>query len=265
MSLLKIGKKDFEVQNTEMNQFDLKFYPKNPRVFSLLNVAEEEPDQETILKKMVQMDHVKELKLAIESNGGLIDPLIICNNTVLEGNSRLAAYRILGAKNPVKWTKIKVSILPSDIDESSIFQLLGQYHIIGRKDWSPYEQAGYLYRRTQESKKPAQAIAEELGMNINEVKKYIEVFEYMKINADLEPTHWSYYVELLKNCAIRKYNKDNPSRDIFKNIAERIKNDEIKEASDIRKIGTIAKTEGKVARKALENFLAESETLEEAY
>lgn len=66
---------------------------------------------------------------------------------VLEGNSRLAAYRLLAAKDPIKWQKVRVCILPEEITDGDIFTLLGQYHLVGRKDWSVFEQAAYLYRQ----------------------------------------------------------------------------------------------------------------------
>ena len=153
---LTIGKADYNIREEELLHADLKFYPENPRVYSFLDVANGVPDQETIEEVMTDMDHVKQLKESIKANGGLIDPLIVRDGdfVVLEGNSRLAAYRILQKQDPIKWAKVKCKILPSDISDKAIFTLLGQYHIIGRKDWSPYEQAGYLYRRRENSKQP---------------------------------------------------------------------------------------------------------------
>ena len=96
---------------------------------------------------MKSMEHVKQLRLSIEQNGGLIDPLIVVKRNgdyvVLEGNSRLAAYRLLAEKDPVKWQKVRANILPEEISENEIFTLLGQYHLVGRKDWNIFEQAAY--------------------------------------------------------------------------------------------------------------------------
>lgn len=76
--------------------------------------------------------------------------------------------------------------------ESAIFTLLGQYHIVGRKDWSPYEQAGYLYRRKKETKLPVDDMAKELGITVGVAKKYIEVYEFMIKQNDLVPEQWSF-------------------------------------------------------------------------
>ena len=163
---LTIGKIDFEVELKELNQADLQFYPENPRVYSVLNSAGADLTQDEIEKHMCSLDHVKQLKISIESNGGLIDPLIVRDGdfTVLEGNSRLAAYRLLCANDPIKWGKVRCKILPADIEEKTIFALLGQYHIIGRKNWEPFEQAHYLYRRHQQTRLPIEYMAKELGL-----------------------------------------------------------------------------------------------------
>ena len=93
----------------KINQSELKFYPQNPRIYSLLDFDEEIPDQKDIEDKFSAMDHVRELRLSIEANGGLIDPLMVRDGdfVVLEGNSRLAAYRMLKKKDPIKWSMVK--------------------------------------------------------------------------------------------------------------------------------------------------------------
>ncbi|MBC8146915.1 MAG: ParB N-terminal domain-containing protein [Bacteroidetes bacterium] len=266
MKTLTIGKKQFEVREAEINQSSLKFYEDNPRVFSALRVSyQTNPDQNSIEKLMITMEHVKQLKLSIESNGGLIDPLIVRDGdyVVLEGNSRLAAYRILCQKDPITWGKVKCVILPSDIDESSIFTLLGQYHIIGRKDWSPYEQAGYLYRRKKESKIPVETMAKELGIQKGVAKKFLDVYTYMIENDDLEPSNWSYYDELLKNRSINKVKASHPL--LENTIVAQIKNKEIQQASDIRKLGEIAKCPDKKAKRVLDEIASGKTDIYDGY
>ena len=136
---LIIGKEKYPIDKYEIDQSKLMFYPENPRVYSVLNSNNYTPTQEEIEELMCKKDHVKQLKESIKSNGGLIDPVIVRDGdyVVLEGNSRLAAYRLLYKQDPIKWSKIKAIILPKDIPDSTIFALIGQYHIIGRKDWDP--------------------------------------------------------------------------------------------------------------------------------
>ncbi|AEV30223.1 putative transcriptional regulator [Sphaerochaeta pleomorpha str. Grapes] len=247
---MMIGKREYEVKNCDLRQSDLAFYVDNPRVYSSLrNIDDSVPTQEEIEKHMCDMESVKQLRLSIKENGGLIDPLIVRERdfVVLEGNSRLAAYRLLCKTDPVKWGKVKCTVLPADIDEAAIFTLLGQYHIVGRKDWSPYEQAGYLYRRKKNTKIPISDIARELGIAESQAKNYIRVFEYMITIDDLVQSRWSYYEELLKNKSIQKAIDINPTYE--KVIVAQIKTGQIEAAADIRKIGKIASLKTKKGKK----------------
>lgn len=262
---LTIGKKNIQVQLVELNQATLQFYPENPRVYSVLNTAGIEPTQEEIEKHMCSLEHVKQLRISIESNGGLIDPLIVRDGdfTVLEGNSRLAAYRLLCSTDPVKWGKVKCKLLPADISDDAIFTLLGQYHIIGRKDWEPFEQAHYLFRRQQETKVPIAFMAQELGISKQKAEKMIQVIEFMIAHDDLNKRHWSHYEEYLKNAQIKKFRATSPSID--DTIAQAVKTEQIREASDMRKLGDIAKVGDKQSKKVMQKIAEGKMDLYEGY
>ena len=146
---IRLRGKDIAATVGEIKHQDLRFYPENPRIYSIVHIDGAVADQKEIYEKLRRMEHVKQLVQSIKSNDGLHDPIIVKGRTVLEGNSRLAAYRMLSENDPVKWGFIKAKVLPDDTSESMVFALLGEYHLIGKKDWAPYEQAGYLYRRNQ--------------------------------------------------------------------------------------------------------------------
>lgn len=262
---LTIGKKDYLVTITELNQADLLFYTENPRVYSTLNVAGGEPTQEEIEEHMCNLDHVKQLKVSIESNGGLIDPLIVRDGdfTVLEGNSRLAAYRLLCKTDAIKWGKVKCKVLPADIDDAAIFALLGQYHIIGRKDWDPFEQANYLYRRHQQTRLPIEYMAQELGISAQKATAMINVISFMIEHGDLNKRNWSHYEEYLKNAGIKKYRETNPDMD--ETIVEAIKTGAIHEAKDMRKLGDIAKVGDKQSKKVMQKIATGEVDIYEGY
>lgn len=262
---LTIGQKDYVVELREINQASLRFYTENPRVYSILNISGIEPNQDEIEDLMCDQEHVKQLKLSIESNGGLIDPLIVRAGdlTVLEGNSRLAAYRLLAKVDPLKWGMVKCKVLPADIDDSAIFTLLGQYHIIGRKDWEPFEQAHYLYRRHMQTKTPIQYMAQELGLGKKKAESMIEVIKFMIENDDLNKRRWSYYEEYLKNGGVKKYRETNP--DIDETVVKAIKTGEIKEAADMRKLGEIAKLNDKQSKKVMQKISSGQMSLYDGY
>lgn len=217
-----------------LNQIDLKFYPENPRIYSIITSSEQEPDQDEIENIMLKRDHVKHLIQAIKSNGGLTDPIFVRedNHVVIEGNSRLAAYRALARQDPITWGKIKCRLLPKNIDEDMIFSLLGEYHIVGKQDWAPYEQAGYLYRRCTIHKSDPQQMADSLGISVKMVNHLIEVYKFMLTHNDNNPNKWSYYDEYIKKHAIKKVRKEHPELDEI--IVKKIKSGEIDKAVELR-------------------------------
>lgn len=260
-----IGGKPVLVTDKMMKQSELEFYPENPRVFTALHTLEDDnPSQQTIEEEMRKLDNVKTLKASIFANGGLLEPIIVRGNVVLEGNSRLAAYRILAKTDPFKWAYIRCTVLPDDISEEQILSLLGTIHIIGRTDWTAFEKAGYLFRTKNKSRRPIESIANELGMKVSEAKTYIKVYARMRSENDMVPKRWSHYLELLKNPAIAKAEEDNPDMEIIPKIIEKIKEDKINDAKDIREVGKIVKSQHEDALMVLEQYLDGEIDLEDA-
>ena len=216
----------------------------------MLVSGEEDPSQDEIEKFLTEMEHVKQLVQTIKANGGLIDPLIVQegNNIVFEGNSRLAAYRLLARSDPIKWGKVKCMLLPAAIGHGEIFRLLGEYHITGRKDWAPYEQAGYLWRRHTKDNVEAEVMASEMGLSVKLIKHLISVYDFMVKHRENRPARWSYYDEYLKSRFIQKARKDHKGFD--QQIVKRVRNKDIARADDVRtKVAKIAKVGGKTLAK----------------
>lgn len=243
-------------------QSNLLFYSENPRIYSAIHLLGEEPSQQEIEETLGKMEHVKVLIQSIIANEGLIDPLIVRDgdNIVLEGNSRLAAYRILAQKDPIKWGKIKCSFLPADIGDDLVFAMLGEYHIIGKKDWSPFEQAGYLWRRKTQHNITAGKMAKEMGLSNKYVNHLITVYSFMMEHNDTGPQRWSYYDEYLKCRKIAKRREEYPQfDDVF---VDKIQAGEITRAVDVRdKVKKIAQVGGKTLNK----FLTKPDSLESCH
>ena len=180
-NVIKLGAEEYTFTLTELPQAKLKFYVENPRVYSLFDRSEAEPTQDEIESVLCDMDNVRELRDAIKSTGGLVDPLVVIDEryVVVEGNRRLAAYRMLASKDPTKWSMVRCMVLPSDISEKALFILLGQYHIHGQLAWAPFELAGYLYRRIEGTKVKPEDIAKEVSKTTSEIKQYYRVYKYM--------------------------------------------------------------------------------------
>lgn len=264
MDTLLIGKEKIAVKLMDLNQVDLNFYPENPRVYSALNSDGSSPSQEDIEKHMTNLDHVRNLAEDIKQNGGLIEAIIVRDGdfVVLEGNSRLAAYRILAEQDPVTWSKIKCKVLPNDIKEDLIFKLIGQYHIKGKKPWEAYEQASYLYRRTKQTKMHIDMIAAELMIDLSVAKNMIAAVELMHSNNESDIHKYSYYYEFIKDASIRKYRE---TTEIEETICQQIKKGEINRAEDIRLLAKVAKVSDKQAKKLITDVVDGKKTIYEAY
>jgi len=184
----------------------LNFWPDNPRVYSLLDRSTSEPDQDSIYRSMLKLEHVRTLRHDILDNGGLIDPIIVRDGDliVIEGNSRLAAYRSLASDDPAKWATVRCRVLPADIKDADVYAMLGQYHVKGKKDWAPYEKAGFVYRRHADQKIDVPDLARELGVSPQQIRHLVDVFQFMKDSGDENRERWSHYDEFLKSKKIKK-------------------------------------------------------------
>jgi hypothetical protein len=215
-------------------QQKLKFFADNPRVYSVVRANGKQPTQEEIQEQLSELEHVKELREDIKRNGGLLEPLIVRGGSleVLEGNSRLAAYRQLAHKEPIKWALVKCTVLPDDVDDALVFALLGQFHIKGKKDWAPYEQAGFLYRRFKNHKVPVSVLSTELGLGSKKVAHLIDTYRFMVDNDEVDISRWSYYDEYLKSNTIKKARKKHAEMDAL--VVKSIKSGDIERAMDLR-------------------------------
>ena len=262
---LTLRGEEISVQVGIVPQVELMFYLENPRLYSIIRTEGQEPTQEDIQETLSKKEHVKQLVKSIQENGGLIDPVIVLGgeNIVLEGNSRLAAYRILAEKDPIKWGKIKVKILPNNIPESSIFALLGEYHIIGKTDWAPYEQAGYLYRRHKNHNIEIATLASEIGLSSRSVGHLIHVYQFMLDKNERDVNRWSYYDEYLKSNKIKKARDEYPELDQI--VVNKIRTGEIAKAVDVREgLRKICEAGGKTLHKFASKNLDFEESVQSA-
>ena len=250
------------VKHGTMLQQDLQFYVDNPRIYTIVGRSTGVPSQLEIASTLSQMDHVKGLVQSIRTHGGLIDPVLVRDGdfVVLEGNSRLAAYRILSNLDPIRWGTIRVTLLPADIKDELVFALLGQYHLVGKKDWQPYEQAGYFYRRHMDHGVDVATIASEMGLSKQKVQHLVRTYGFMVDHNETTIDRWSFYDEYLKSVAIKKVRHENPSMDAC--VVEKIRSHEIPRAIDVRnKLGIIAKAGGR----PLATFLKQKNSFDRAF
>ena len=266
MGKIQIQNETIECRERELKVDELKFWPENPRVYSALRqkLFGEEPTQKDIEEVMTSLENVKRLRSSIKAFGGLTHPLFVRNGVVIEGNSRLAAYRLLCRIDKIKWAKVRCNVLPDDMSDDLVFALIGSIHIDGVTEWTPFEQAGYLFRHLQKSKKPIEAIAKDCGLTSSKAKLYVKVYETMLANEDTDQSKWSYYVEMLKNSDITTKSKNFPELNLIDTLCKKIKDGSITKANEFRDIGKLAKANSSEAYKALEAYINDEESLESA-
>ncbi|WP_341704050.1 ParB N-terminal domain-containing protein [Ferrovibrio sp.] len=261
--VMRIRGIDIKTRTDDIDHRKLKFYVDNPRIYSLVRADDHLPDQNEILEQLLNLEHVKELKEDIKANDGLIDPLIVRDGdfVVLEGNSRLAAYKFLARSEPVRWSKVRCTILPADIDEKLVFALLGQYHVKGKKDWAPYEKAGFLYRRYKQHQMNLTVAALEIGIGAREAEHLVDVYDFMIEHKDTDKDRWSYYDEYLKSRKIKKIRQGYAAFDNF--IVEQIKDKKISKAMDLRdKLPVICVGPAKVLKRYIDGKISFDEAYE---
>lgn len=260
---LMIRKKKIPITISFLPQSSLKFYFENPRVYSIVRQGDEEPSQEDIELALRQREHVKQLRTDIESNGGLTDAVIVRASTreVVEGNSRLAAYRMLAERDPLKWAHIKCNLLPDDVDDSLIAALLGQYHLGGKAEWPPYEQAGFLHRRFYKHKVEIDALSKEMPLKRGTIKLYIDTYQFMLDQNDNTQARWSYYYEYLRSGKIKKARERYP--DFNDVLIDKIKSGEMT-AQDLRDKLPVICDSPKTVHKMLSGKVTFDDAFEEA-
>lgn len=268
---LVIRGKELEVTRKEIEVGKLRFYLENPRVYdsARAKVGDRKPSEEEIKNALVKTEDVKTLTEDIKINGGLTDPIIVRHDNfqVIEGNRRLASYRQLNEKDPsdARWKKIKCILIHNPTD-SDINALLGQYHLKGKKEWKPYEQAGFIYRRNKRDEIIEEDISKELGITINKVKSFIKVYDFMKKHDESrEFDRWSYYYSYLTSRATKGRGSINKAREEYpeldKLIVNKIRSGEIKTAMNLRdRLPYIV-----ASRKVFNDFLKEESTFDEAW
>ena len=122
-------------------------------------------------------------------------------NEVIEGNSRLAVYKLLrdGAAEG-DWGYIPCHII-STLTERQQAAYLNQVHVKGKAQWSAYEKANFAYARRVGGWGPEE-IAELFGESRPTIRTRISVIELMKDSEDQDRTHFSHYNVLVRTPAI---------------------------------------------------------------
>lgn len=243
-NFFSVGGENIQFEIKLLNILDLKYYPQNPRISSILERFEGKATQEDIEREMWdKLEYIThDLYIDIKESGGLQDEIIVHDDEVLEGNSRLCAYRHLYKNDPdkEKWKYIRAKVIKTPLTHKLLNTLLCQQHIKGKKDWDAYEKAAYMARMNEDDQMEPEDIAKLTNFSVNEVKNHIKAYKLMKSEGVTDLKEFSTYLEKVKLephlGSIRKVEPD-----IDSTIIKWIKEKKIPEARDIRKLPLIIK------------------------
>ncbi len=231
----KISGTEYPTKIGDIDHRELTFYTENPRIYTKLNPNISTPEQDEIEKLLIKQKHVKKLVTDIVQHGGNIEPIIVRDKTfeVLEGNSRLAAYRKL--QGDPKFHLIKCEVLPYGITDEHILAFLGQIHITGKTAWAKHEKARYLLRMTENEYgdpiREVSEVAKPIGISVREAKKEIDTIK-MLIKHNAGNDKFSYFYSLLSNREAKNALKNVP--DFEQRIVEEISEENFDKALDFR-------------------------------
>ena len=195
----------------------LKFLKDNPRVYAVTHgepnfeQKPEEEQQDIIFEKLRAESSVKNLMREVERHGGLIEPILVRLDTaeVIEGNSRLAVYRILRSRDRGgDWDMIPCYLIRTLTDEQQA-AFLNQIHVKGKTQWSAYEKANFAYVRRVNGW-PVPRIAKLFGESVPTIYTRIKAIRLMTDSGDHDLSHFSYYDVLVRRPEISKKLADSP-------------------------------------------------------
>ena len=259
-----IGGKEIPTEGAKLDIFELKYYPDNPRINSVVSKLPQPATQKAIEKGIWDLDSVHELFIQIKNNGGLIDPVLVKGNEVIEGNCRLCCYRQLyekaGNSEKGMWREIPAKILPDNLTEEELFILLGTIHVTAKTPWDPFEKASYIWRMSDKLHKDWDQIAKLLGMDKSEVWRSAQVYDFMKRNDMKDIKKYSYVDELVKSPDLRRMLKDDPTFEV--SVVDWINSEMIPDAQSMRQLSHIL-NDVKIGPKFKSGILDFKEALEE--
>lgn len=210
-----------QVRSIDVPLDDIRLDPTNPRIANTVaasRVAVDKVDQQVADLLWTDPD-VHDLYRSVLANQGLIERIIVRNNSVVaEGNCRTVVYRKLRDNFPddPTWHSIPARLLPPDITDRQVAILLGELHVGGKNQWSPFEKAGHIHELFHQHGLVQEEIAKLLRTSKTSVNHNVHAFDAMKNKYLLAfpgpgaVRKFSYFYELYKKPELREWVRKSP-------------------------------------------------------
>lgn len=211
------------VRGVDLPLESVRLDPNNPRVASAVmigNYGEGERLQQELTKLLWDDPEVRALYQSVLQNRGLVERIIVRHDgTVAEGNCRTVVYNKLAKNYPSDptWHRIPARVLPAEITERQLAILLGELHVGGKNEWSPFEKAGHIYRLFNQHGLTQDEIAKLLKTSKTVVNHNNRAFAAMKdkylpqFPGPGAVRKFSYFLELFKQPELRAWLAEDPN------------------------------------------------------
>jgi len=219
---ITLDKVKVQVRGQDLPAEDILLDPTNPRVANTMAVGKFGGGQQMqdALRDVLWSDpDVQDLYRSVLANRGLIERIIVRSNMVVaEGNCRTVVYRKLRQNFPddPTWRTIPARVLPADITDRQVAILLGELHVGGKNEWSPFEKAGHIHQLFTQFGMVQEEIAKILKTSKTAVNHNIRAFEAMKNKYLLAfpgpgaVRKFSYFLEVYKKPELREWITSSP-------------------------------------------------------
>lgn len=211
------------VTYTEVDVDKVRLDPKNPRINYQRVQRDGRPTKPKELRDFVlELPAVSDLFKGIRDNGGLIDPIIVHGDRVVEGNCRAAVFMKLRELWPKdqRWARIPAEVLPQGTTDRQIAVLQGMYHVNGKIQWRAYLQAAHLHDMKVRLKMSPAVIAKSLSLQQRVVERLLKAYQAMtehvpQVKSGKGLEFFSYFEELFKIKKLEKFRSDEGNVKVF--------------------------------------------------
>ena len=222
--------------------------------------------QQIIAERMEKEESTRSVLEGLRLHQGQQEPLIVDlrGNIVIEGNSRLAALRVLAREDPADWGAA-ICRCYNDLTEEERCALLSEMHVIGKTEWNPYVKAATYWRQHHELKWELPKIAQMNRTNVAKVRTELATVELMAKENELNERKYSWYNVLTSTRDIKQEFENNAE---FQSRVLTIVQNASPEAPDPVERASNAFRDGLKAlvkkKRPLRKFCSGSKTLQEA-
>jgi hypothetical protein len=269
---ITLGGTRVQVRGQDLELAAVKLDPTNPRVANTVLVSsfgEGDKLQAALTKLLWDDPDVHALYQSVLQNKGLVERIIVRHDGVVaEGNCRTVVYRKLRENHPndPTWHRIPARVLPADITERQVAVLLGELHVGGKNQWSPFEKAGHIYKLFNQFGLTQDEIAKLLKTSKTAVNHNNRAFAAMK--EKYLPTFpgtggvrkFSYFLELYKQPHLRDWVSS--EEEALDDFVQWVGLNKISRGADVRELTDIVRNKGALQAFRAQGYEAARKVLE---